>query len=467
MRGILGSVLLIGGMLVIAVGSPGFWHLTACNAAGGGPTPSTLGLTLPIAVVQFCPHAELLFIWYYAGYAVALAGTTLLLRAALRPASLASLTVLASTIAALVPFMFSTDAYAYGLYVYEIFVMHVSPYAAHAIPATSPFAQVSALLPQFGGRRVMLANYGPYLLPYAGIVGIFSGKSVLATILAERLLGALCLIATGLLVAACAESGNRSAAYVWVALNPLLLLQSVSFAHGDAIMLMFLAAAYLAYKKGAIAWSAVFCVLAIETRSVALLGLAALLVELARSHRSRHAAFAAAAAAITLAGTAVVARAFLGTFTLGGLPTLGVGGAPFLVVALALTRNALSTLGYAVVVQAIFGICLLAAAFYARAYRFIAPAALAALPVVRAWYIQWLAPIAAITQDRALAWSILTLFALAPLAEVPETLNQSGAPVWTLIDAIQWGLPIVVYLSAGGRLRLGERFDRTGQRSLL
>jgi hypothetical protein len=443
---IAGAVLLLGGLLLIA----GAWypihaHIGVCRDIGVGVprVRTSIGLTLPIPAVQFCPNAWPLFVAYYAGYLLSLAGMVALLRARLSLAGLAALTVAACTIAALVPFFLTTDPYAYALYAYEVAVMHVSPYAAHSLRHEPAIAPIATLFTVVSGERT--ANYGPYLLPYAYLIGPLSKWSLYAMLVAERVLGAVCLVLTGLLVAASAQRGCARRAFTWIALNPLLLTQSISFAHGDIIMLMLLAAAYLAFRKNSVAVCAACCVLATETRGVAALALAALLVALLRDGRYRPAATACISAALTLAVTALIARVSLGAFTLGSAPTLAMGGAPLMVIALFFSHNSLSTLGYAMIAQALLGGALVAVALATQSYRFAAPALLAGLPVIRAWYLQWLAPIGALTTDGALKRATLALFALAPLGELPEMLNRSNALVWSLIDLVQWGAPIAVY----------------------
>ena len=96
--------------------------------------------------------------------------------------------------------------------------------------------------------------------------------------------------------------------------------------------------------------------------------------------------------------TAVASLRFFGTFTLGNAPTLAPG-APVMIL---FELFGLKSFPVGVALQAAVGFFAIYLALRSRAFRFVPVAALAALPVVRAWYLQWLVPVAALSDDGAL-----------------------------------------------------------------
>ena len=402
------------------------------------------GLGLPIPLAALCPGAASLFLWFYCGYLVALAGMLTLLFGRMRLLFLVPLALAASGIAAGVPFVLSADPYAYALYAIEAFVLHVSPYAPHHL--TAPNATLKSLITLFPTERAgeRIANYGPVFIgAYGALLAPFAAVSLKAMIIAERIIGATLLLVLALLLSLVQTSARaRRLVFTAVALNPLLIFESVSFAHGDITMMTLLAGAYAAYVRNRIALAAILCVLAAETRAVAAVALVVLLIDLSAKRGIQDCVRPAAFAAGTFVLTAAASVRFFGTFTLGNGPTLAPG-AP---VVLLFESFGLKSFPIGVALQAAIGVFAIYFALRSRAFRFVPAAALAALPVVRAWYLQWLVPVAALSDDRALQGATLAAVILAPLAELPELLARGGLPTWFDVVSIQWLVPIGAYI---------------------
>lgn len=439
---------MIGGLLIVVVaGLSLIGNIGPCgDFTGEHIVRSSTGLRLPIPLVALCPRAGSLFLWFYCGYLFALAGMVVLFcgRMPLVFLSMFALTIYA--IAVVIPFVLSADIYAYALYTLETFALHTSPYAPHHFAA--PSVILKPLVTLFPSERLgeRIANYGPVFIAVWGApVALFTAVSLKAMIIAERVTGAVLLLALAFLLSFAQTSARaRRLVFIATALNPLLIFETISFAHGDICMMVFLAAAYAAYRRNHISLAAVLCILAMETRAVAAIALVVLFIDLSAKRGIKASVSPLAFAAGTLLLTAIISTRFFGTFTLGNAPTLAPG-APLVIL---FELFGLKSFPFGVALQAAIGVFALYLALKSRAFRFVPVAVLAALPVVRSWYLQWLVPVATLSDDRALQAGSLAAIMLAPLADVPEFLARGGLPIWIFVVSIQWLVPIGVYVFA-------------------
>jgi len=158
-------------------------------------------MQLPLAVIQLCPGARMLAAWCYAGFILAALGALLLVLS--RPSKLliGVLSAAGIVLALLVPFSPSTDPYAYALFAYKAFALHLSPYAASVLPVDRVTATLTNLFPG-EATPVRVANYGPVFVgAYSLIVGPFGLISLKAMVLAERAFGACLMLICAFLCA--------------------------------------------------------------------------------------------------------------------------------------------------------------------------------------------------------------------------------------------------------------------------
>jgi hypothetical protein len=410
----------------------------------------------PVPVIQNAPGAWPLLLGYLAAFACACAAYAAVLRAKLDARWVWAAFVLGAGAALAVPFFPTSDPYAYALYALEAGPLRLDPYVAHAALGTSlPWAApLLAIFPD-PAAYVRHCNYGPLaVFAYAALALPLQHAPLAVFLIAERCFGALCVAATGLLLARSApgeEGVKRLARYV---LHPLVLTEFVAFAHGDALMLALLAAAFLCWRREAFGLCAAACVAALATRSVAALGLAASFVALARVRpRALPRAFGGALlAALALGGASFVA---FGEVSLGGAPAFNRFAAPlsylaalFGVDAVAATVFAQAALGAALVVS------ILRRWWLRRdgSLAWLSFAALAGLPAIYPHYLGWVAGVAALAPGRRFELAARVATFAAPLWYVAR-MNliappQPSATAYGVALALTWG-SVVLALLAG------------------
>lgn len=357
---------------------------------------------------------------------------------------IAATACITSAIAIFFPYVSTTDAYAYALYAYEAGVLHLSPYAAHVLPANDVARSFDALFPTVNSDiRVM--NYGPVVAFTYGAIGAVFGKSLTLLIFGERLLSAVCVGLTAFVFASAVPQTERRRSLTALWLSPLLLVEGVGFTHGDVLMLLFLAAAYAAFKRNAWAAAGVLIALAAGTRSVALLAAFAAFAYLFKTER-RTALFLSGGFAVTLGALGVASFLVFGTVSFGGGAALDPFGSP-----IAILVNLFGGVNYehsviAAGVQAAAGFTLAAIAIVSLRYDLIPFAALAAVPALRPWYCQWIVPLLSVPVSRRArngAWIVATL---AILGEAPLLIDGSLAIAGTAV-AIQWAAAAFVVMN--------------------
>lgn len=459
-RAIAGSALLIGGMAAIVLAGGVMRHSAGpCLDIGFGAhlfARTSIGPQLPLPLLQSCTRGGLLAGALYAGFATAFLGMLLVLQARVSRTLLVALTAAAISAAMLVPFVPNIDPYAYAFYAYESFVLRLSPYAAHHLIAADAAGRTFALLFPEGANPLRVSTYGPLFSGiYALLIGPLFTVSLGTALLGERLLGAAALLALAALLSSIAAGpGRRQKIFAAIALNPLLLLESVSFAHGDVIMLALLAAALVLYRKQRFAWAAVCCVLAVETRSIAILALIVLFVELLRRRAYRPCAFAAGAAMLALAITAAASFYAFGAFRLAGPFLYADRGAPGTVLSALLGGSGLAALKAGLLLDACIGACAVYFAIRNRLYALVPLGAMLALPAVEPQYAQWLAPFAALTSNRPYRIALVGFMLAAPLQMVLDMTSHADDPILrSCVVAVLWGVPAIAYGLASAELR--------------
>ena len=405
-------------------------------APAGGPVVGHIAdrALTPIPVIQNAPGAWPLLAGLIVAFVVAYLAYERILRAKELRAPLVWGAFAIGIVAALaVPFFPTSDPYAYALYALEAGPLHLDPYVANALSETvSPWsAPLAAIFPD-PHSYVRVCNYGPVAAFVYGLLAWPLAQAPLAAFLwAERVFGAFLVALTGYVLSRSAprEQGlRRAAAFV---LNPLVIFELIAFAHGDALMLVFLAFAFLAWKRGAAGSAAAFCVVAIATRSIAALALAALLLALFRTERR---ALPRALIGAALAGAAIVVGSLVwyGDFSLGGAPAFNRFSAPLIMLAnQVFGANSLLT---GVVVQAAFGAILLA--FIGRRWwlrplgsglAWLPFGALAGLPTIYPHYLTWIVATSSVTEERRFRGAARVATLLAPLFYVVRV-NVFAAP---------------------------------------
>ncbi len=402
---------------------------------------------MPIAVVQFCEHAAPIFGLFYAGYVLAALGTLLLLFARVSGKALGVLTVAAMLLAIAMPFVPNTDPYAYALYAYEAFVLKQSPFFQQHLHTVTPAAAVLVSLFPADESRIRIANYGPiFAALYSVAIGPFGFLSVKAMLIAERVLGAFAVLALAVLLSMTQERRiEKQRAFVAIALNPLVLFQSVSFTHGDVIMLALLAGAYVLYQRKHFLACAAVCVLATEVRFVALAAILVLLRELLFTKRYRDAAGAVIATAITFGATWLFAEWTFGVFRLSGANAFANFYTPGTLITGLLLGFSLKSVIVGFVLQLAAGAALLYASLRERLYSLIPVATLIAVPVFEPWYAQWLAPFAVITSNKAFRAAIVAFLLLAPLQMFIEMIADANHAERLCVAVIRWLVPVSLY----------------------
>jgi hypothetical protein len=417
----------------------------------------------PIPILQDSIDAWPLFVLYFAAFGLSSVAYLAILRVRrLRTGHVWGAFALGSIAACAVPFFPVDDPYAYALYALEAGPLDLNPYAVHSLaPVTSNWSSaLMAILPD-PNDYVRHCNYGPlHAFAYAALAFPLAQFPLVTFLYAERLFGALCVAVTGLALARSApagESAGRAACYV---LNPLVLYEFVSFAHGDALMLVLLALAFVAWRRAAYFWAGALCIAALATRSVAALALVALLMTLDRTQpRALGRALAGAALAALVIGGASFAR--FGTVSLGGLPAFNPFSAPlvFAATVLGLPR----ALAVGVVAEAAFGaliiLLLVRRAWFepgSKALSWLPFGALAAIPVIYPNYVGWVAGVAALREDSRFNFVARVAMFVAPLWYLKWLhLIVPPAPLYFAMIAITWG-PVVGAIVASGRQAMTE-----------
>lgn len=449
---VIGSTLLLGGMLCAVV--PGFFLVPlagACQNLGNhGIVFARLseGLHLPVPIVQNCEHAFTLFVLYYIGFLACAAGMLLIINSRPSIRALATITLLSMTLAIAMPFVPNADPYAYAMSAYESFDLKQSPYVAQHLPLTSAIgAELDALLPEHR-NPLRVINYGPvFTMINAVLIGPFGFLSLKAMIYAERIFGALGVLTLGLLLARTQNHALRKRqVFAFIALNPILLFESVSFTHGDIIMLVMLGAAYAAYRHNRIWLSAALCVLAFETRSIALVAGVVLLWDLLNRKRYRDLYAAITAIVGTAFATWLIAERLFGSFGHAFGFFYSSANAP----GTALAALSLGDTRQAVFIGLIAGLGIGIAVAYVslreRLYSLMPVAILVALPGVEPWYAQWLAPVAALTASAPYRVALIAFMLFAPLDTFIEMTVQLNYSLFHgLSVAIKWIVPLLLY----------------------
>jgi len=400
------------------------------------------GPALPVPAVQGCyASAAPLFIVLALAYAALTALWLRLQHTHISTGVIVLLAVPAAILAIVFPYVSTSDAYAYALYAYEMGVLHLSPYAAHAIPVTDTGATFAQLFPD-ARADIRVMNYGPVFAAAYAAIGAICGSSVKALIYGERVFSELCIIATALLISRARAVVLPRQALVLVLLSPLLLVEGVCFAHADAFMLALLCAAWLCWERDRPLEAGAFIGLAIGVRSVALFALIAAAYCAYRGGRSQLVPVLGGALG-TIALCAAASYAVFGTVSFGGGAAIDPFGSPAAVVVNLIGGVNFSHTVIATGVQFAIGMTLIAAALLAASYDYIALGALASAPALRPWYVQWLVPVLALPASLTAKRVMFVVVALAVLGEAP--LMTGGSKVLAIgVVALQWAIPITL-----------------------
>jgi hypothetical protein len=415
----------------------------------------------PIPVIQNAPGAWPLLLGLIVAFVIAYFAYDRILRAKDLRAPFVWGAFGIGIIAALaVPFFPTSDPYAYAMYALEAGPLHLDPYLTHVLPATASSwsAPLSAIFPDTQSY-VRVSNYGPVAAFAYGLLAWPLSHAPLSVFLyAERLFGALLVALTGYALSRSApgEQGlRRVASFI---LNPLVILELIAFAHGDALMMVFLAFAFAAWKRGAVGAAAALCVLALATRSVAVLALGALFLALLRTDRT---ALPRAFVGAALAGTSIALASFAlyGEVSLGGVPAFNRFSAPLVMLASQFFENNALLIG--VVIQAAFGAILLV--FISRRWwsrplgsglAWLPFGALAALPTIYPHYLTWVVATGSVSDDERFRAAARVATLIAPLFYIVR-MNVFPAPgpsplASAAVLLVTWGT-VLAYLALRGQ----------------
>lgn len=410
----------------------------------------------PFPIVQNTPAAWPLWLAFCAAYVTAFAAYRVLCRSRVSAPALAIALACGGAAMFFVPYLPTSDPYAYALYGLEGGPLHLDPYVSQIIdPGRSPWVHALTGIFPDATDYVRTCNYGPaFVFAYALLAHALSRGPLLGFLVGERALGLFALGVTAILIAISdpGDRGKRNA--VRFALHPLVLFEFVAFAHGDVLMFALLAGAYYAWKRSRPAGAAALCVLAVGVRSVAALALAALLLFVLRRRRDRLAP-TLLATILTALFQYVASRWWLGGFSLGGAPRFNAYSSPSLALASAFGLHERVVIGFGA--GAIAGACI--AVVLARRWwlnpRSDAPAwfpwaAIVAVPSVFPHYLSW--PLATAALDDGVRMNRVTnvATALAPLLYITH-MNLFAAPgpppaVYAAVLTIFWGAVIASLL---------------------
>jgi hypothetical protein len=440
------SALLVGSALAVGVAPNGRVFLQIADRGQE-----------PIPILQDSTEGWPVFLMYLVAFVISSVAYIAILRLPRLRAEHVCISFIVGAIAACaLPFFTVADPYAYALYALEAGPLGLNPYAVHSLAPTASHWS-SALMAIFSNRNdyIRHCNYGPlHVFAYAALALPLAHFPLVMFLYAERLFGAFCVAVTGLALARNApvgESARRAAMYV---LHPLVLFEFVAFAHGDALMLALLVVAFVAWRRAACGTAGALCVAALTVRSVAALGLVALLVTVARTQRR---ALGRVVAGATVAALIIGSASFLrfGTVSLGGLPAFNPFSAPFVFAATALELPRGVVVG--VVAEAAFGafivLVLLRRAWsepVSGSLSWLPFGALAAIPAVCPHYVGWVAGVAALHDNTrfnlvarvatfvAPVWYLGWLYPIWP-----------PAPVFAALIAITWGSVVIAIVASG------------------
>lgn len=448
------TLIYCGILVTLACWSARSLHGTVCQDVYFGfhqvQARSSLGLSLPVPVVQMCGN-HVLPLLLIALTLAACGAWSAVLRFLPNGWILAAGACIAVLTSIVFPYVPSTDPYAYALYGYE--ALHgttpYSPSSAATASNSDVLRTLDRFFPAASSNRV--ANYGPVAVLQYEAVAFAAGNSLGRFVLAQRAFNACLIVLLGWLLVLVRPPGISRREAAWTAFHPLLLMESIAFGHGDVLMLALLCGALAAYRRGAIILCAALVVLACEVRLVAALALGVLLIELSR-RSTRALTLAICSSVSTLAVTAVAAIAAYGKFTFGGAPAIEAFSSP-LIFAFDAFGVSYKHVGQGLMSQAALGLALIALALMLKRYLYLPFAALAALPIVRAWYCQWLVPVIALTADRTIRIAAGVCAGVAIVAEYPAMTAHSDLRTWGVILVLQWVAPIAALLWPSARLR--------------
>lgn len=443
----------IGAFLTLAASS--LRLLPARGACGDAIVRGSVGGALPVPVVAMCQSTALPLLLIVCIIAASFAWYVLL-RANAPRIVLAMCMAAAAGTALFFPYVSSTDPYAYATYGYEA-AHGMDPFSAHAsLPqsAGAPLETLYRLFPAGSVNRV--ANYGPAAVAEYQALAAMSGNSLHRFLMLSRLLNlGLLAVLAACLCALRAKGRSRSEA-VFTAFHPLVLMESVAFAHGGILFLALLALGFIAYRKGSIEVCALLIVLATEVRAVAGLAFVVLILALAREGRTRELVRAALAGIAAAGATIAISYLAYGRFSLGGSPTVTPFSSPLLLLLDAHAANGMKlVLGGAL--EAIAGLALLMFALRARRFTAVPFCALAILPIVQSWYCQWVVPQIAFERRSPYTAAAVMLASVGIVAEWPQMTGRSNAAVWAGILCVQWLLPLAAAIAARRDGGLPER----------
>lgn len=402
-----------------------------------------IGMLLPVPVIQFC-SSEIAAAMLILGIVAASCAWAAVLRRTRHAWFIASCMAAGILGSLFFPYIATTDPYAYAVYGYEA-LLGQNPYVA---PSHSPQTRSQALnaLYKFfpSGSVDRTANYGPVAVLQYREIARASRDSLARFILLGRMTNAALVLILAWLLMLLRAPGTSRLQSAFVAFHPLVLLESIAFFHGDILMLVLLCAALLAYRKGAIEVCAVLIVLAAEVRAIAGVALVVLLMKAAQERETRTVLRAAIASSAAGALTAAASIAAYGTFTLGGSPAIGPYTSPML---LAFNAGSASLRHIALggAAQALAGLAILAWVMLAKRYRYVPFCALSVLPIVRAWYCQWLVPLLALESRSDVNYAAALLAGAGIVAEWPEMTGHSDALTWSVILCLQWIPPVAAF----------------------
>jgi alpha-1,6-mannosyltransferase len=410
---------------------------------------------LPVALVQ---NSAAVWPWYalaFVGFAIlALASETL--ARTQRLIDVWRLFAVAAVAAVALPCLPTTDPYAYALNGYVAGPLHADPWTPGPLPASGWGATLAQMFPD-ADALVRRCNYGPvFVAVYASLALVFHALPLGVFIAIERVFCALCVAGAGLAVMRAAPVGSSGASRVArLLLNPLVVLELVAFAHGEALLLALLGAAFLAWTRRTYEWAAALTVLAAGVRSVAVLAVVALLLAAWRMDARRLPRIVAAVVA-----TCVVMFGFPGIVyhdvSLGGLPLFNPWSAPFIFAAGALHLED----AFAAGVIAALSVASLVAYLAMRSWWKRPGAQLAWLPIcgmiaspaLYAHYVVWFVSMRAVTDSRRIELVARAATAAAPLlyAVHLNPFPPPGSPPWAyaIVETVVWGTIVVAAVVA-------------------
>ncbi len=157
---------------------------------------------------------------------------------------------------------------------------HVGPIALSPGPLVDSIADVWRATP---------SPYGPLFVAETHLASALAGSSLIAQVLAQRLLAVAALVAIAALVGPlCASLGTDAATGRWlVVLSPLALLSAASQAHNDTAMLGLLLGGLLSWRREHRVLAVLLISLAATVKLPALVALPFLFAPLVRAARGR------------------------------------------------------------------------------------------------------------------------------------------------------------------------------------